>query len=92
MHNICLKILDVVFLMRDVIYKRLYKLVTGNEYSTAKRSVFSMVENDDVLLAAAVIGTAAHIACEETHQKVKCACMVKFHPCPKFVLHSNYKF
>lgn len=70
LHNICLKILDVVFLMRDVIYQRLYKFVTGSEHSTAKRSIFSMVENDDVLLAAAVIGTAAHIACKETHQKV----------------------
>ncbi|KAI0227109.1 Cyclin N-terminal domain-containing protein 1 [Lamellibrachia satsuma] len=72
-HGVCLKVLDVVYMWRRDIYKKLFQLATGRfETSTKERAKFATVEQDYMLLAVAVIASTSYILNQTlTHRVIK---------------------
>ncbi|XP_011674143.1 cyclin N-terminal domain-containing protein 1 [Strongylocentrotus purpuratus] len=61
LHETCLKVLDVVYIKRKLVYERLLQLAVGDSpVNPQTRSKFAPVENDVMLLATATIGAAAY--------------------------------
>ncbi|XP_041478240.1 cyclin N-terminal domain-containing protein 1-like [Lytechinus variegatus] len=61
LHDTCLKILDVVYIKRKLVYSRLLQLAIGDSpVNSQTRSKFAPVENDCMLLATANIGAASY--------------------------------
>ncbi|XP_071822961.1 cyclin N-terminal domain-containing protein 1-like isoform X2 [Apostichopus japonicus] len=69
LHNVCLKILDLVCLRRYDIFDRLFESTVENITGLKERSKFVMVENDDLLLSTGVIETATYISNKEKHMQ-----------------------
>nr|XP_006006026.2 PREDICTED: cyclin N-terminal domain-containing protein 1 [Latimeria chalumnae] len=62
LYNICLKVLDLVYLQRDPIYECLLKTAIGNSTpNELQRSNFLSVKEDFMLLAVGIIATSAFV-------------------------------
>ncbi|XP_052286387.1 cyclin N-terminal domain-containing protein 1-like isoform X2 [Dreissena polymorpha] len=70
LHDLGMKLLDLVYLQYDDVYYKLYQVATGGSPSTSQQiDSFASVRADKMLLMVSIVTASAYIIENESHQK-----------------------